>query len=133
MRIVQIGPPGSADLLQEVVESVTYKPGWTLALKEMYRHGEHLGGGTGTTLSVRLECEDSTKPGEKVGLHHLFAVPPAAYNRQTWERWVLDCIIQVETHEALEFFRVDGWAPYFPPHGFANGHNPYVIERRTNV
>lgn len=133
MQIVQIGPPGSVDLLQEVVESVTYKPGWTLALKEMYRHGEHLGGGTGTTLSVRLECEDSTKPGEKVGLHHLFAVPPAAYNRQTWERWVLDCIIQVETHEALEFFRVDGWAPYFPPHGFANGHNPYVIERRTNV
>ena len=104
----QIGPPGSADLLREVVLSITYKPGWTLQLKHMHRHGEHLAGGDGLTLSVRLECEDSTKPGETVWPHHLFAVPPAAYNRQTWERWVLDCLIQVETHEALEFFRSMG-------------------------
>lgn len=130
MRNEQKGPDGSADLLREVVSQITYKPGWTLELRDMYRHGEHLGGGEGLTLSVRLECESSVDPGEKVGLHHLFAVPPAAYNRQTWERWVLDCLIQVETHEAMEFFKVDGRAPFFPAHGFANGYSPYTITRR---
>lgn len=126
----QKGPEGSAKVLQDVVASVTYKPGWTLALKYMKRHGEHLAGGEGLTLSVRVTCDDSTKAGEKVGLHHLFAVPPAAYNWTTWERWVLDCLIQVETHEALEWFKVNGCAPYFPAHGTQNGFNPYTIARR---
>lgn len=128
---VQIGPQGSAELLEDVIAGVTYKPGWMVALKYMKRHGEHLAGGEGLTLSVRVTCADSTKPGESVGLHHLFAVPPAAYNRETWERWVLDCLIQVETHEALEWFKVGGQAPYFPAHGTQNGFNPYTIARRS--
>lgn len=131
MRNAQKGPDGSADLLERIVGEVSYKPGWKFELRDMYRHGEHLGGGEGLTLSIRLEQEDSTKPGETVGLHHLFAVPPAAYCRETWERWILDCIIQVETHEATEFFKVNGYAPYFPEHGFANGYSPYEIRRRS--
>lgn len=127
---MQHGPPDSADLLADVVARTTYKPGWTIRLSYMQRWGEHLAGGEGLTLSVRLESEDSTTPGQTTRLHHLFAVPPAAYNRETWERWVLDCIIQVETHEALEWFKVDGQAPYFPAHGTQNGHNPYTIQRR---
>ena len=56
-------------------------------------------------------------------------VPPASWDRQTWQRWILDCILQVETHEALEFFAVDDIKPYFPAHG--PGKNPYEIREVT--
>lgn len=130
MENVQAGPPDSGDVLAEVVASVTYKPGWTLALAHMERLGEHLAGGSGLTLRVQFRCEDSTRPGATTSLDHLFAVPPAAYNRETWERWVLDCLIQVETHEAMEWFKVNDHAPFFPAHGAGNGFNPYAIQRR---
>lgn len=126
----QIGPPGSADLLEDVVRRVTYKPGWTITLAHMARNGEHLAGGAGLTLRVTFASEDSTRPGQIAHLDHLFAVPPAAYNRETWERWILDRLIQMETHEAMEFFKVDGRAPYFPAHGAQNGFDPYTIARR---
>lgn len=130
MDNTQAGPPGSADLLADVVSRITYKPGWVITLGHMCRQGEHLAGGEGLTLRVQFSCEDSTRPGESTSLDHLFAVPPAAYNRATWERWVLDCLVQMETHEAMEWFKVDGQAPFFPAHGTQNGFNPYTIQRR---
>lgn len=130
MNNVQKGPPDSAYLLKDVVERATYKPGWRISLQEMERTGEHLAGGEGLTLRIQFSSEDSTRPGQATQLDHLFAVPPASYNRETWERWVLDCLIQMETHEAMEFFKIEGRAPFFPAHGTANGFNPYTIARR---
>jgi hypothetical protein len=130
MRNYQAGPDGSADLLADVVARISYKPDWTITLEEMRREGEHLAGGEGLTLRVRFTCADSTGKGGPQPLDHVFAVPPALYTRETWERWVLDCLVQMETHEAMEWFKVDGWAPFFPMHGTANGHNPYTIQRR---
>jgi hypothetical protein len=127
----QVGPPGCADTLVNVLERVTYKPGWEMSVDHVERRGEHLDGGEGLTLSIRFPCEDSTRPGETTKLNHLFVVPPAEYSRETWERWLLDCLIEVETHEAMEFFKVDGWAPFFPPHGPRNGSSPYTIARRA--
>ena len=34
MRNFQTGPQHSADLLLDVVSTITYKPGWSLELKE---------------------------------------------------------------------------------------------------
>lgn len=130
MDNVQKGPPGSALVLQDVVSRIAYKPGWTITLEYMRREGEHLAGSEGLTLRVRFAAEDSTKPGVMAYLDHLFAVPPAAYSRETWERWVFDCLVQMETHEAMEYFKVDGQAPFFPAHGTQNGFSPYTIARR---
>ncbi len=129
MRNTQRGP--DADLLADVVARVTYKPGWTIRLQDIERDREHLAGGAGLTLIVDLAKQDSTDPANTVGLTHFFAVPPAEYDRETWERWVLDCLLLMEQHEACEFFKVDGWAPYFPPHGDRCGRSPYTIERRA--
>ena len=126
----QHGPDGSADLLINVVSRITYKPGWIITLFDGPRTHEHLAGGSGLTLRVQFMAVNSTDPNELVNLDHYFAVPPAAYDRETWERWVLDCLIQMETHECLEMFKVDGFAPYFPPHGDQNGRSPYTIQRR---
>ncbi len=126
----QTGPPGSADTLADVVSRVRYKD-WTVTLEQMTeRLGEHLAGGYGLTLRVRFDCADSTGKGGPQPLDHIFAVPPASYSAETWERWILDCLIQVETHEAMEWFKVDGRAVFFPAHGAANGFNPYTIQRR---
>ncbi len=131
MDNTQAGPAGSADLLADVVSRVTYKPGWSIRLAEIAREREHLAGGAGLTLIVNFAAQSSTRPDQVAGLEHFFAVPPAEYDRQTWERWVLDCLLAMEQHEACEFFKVDGWAPYFPPHGDRCGKSPYTIERRA--
>lgn len=130
----QVGPPGCADVLVEVLERVTYKPEWFFTLYDGEREYEHLAGGSGLTLCISTMQPDSRNPGgERVGLAHYFVVPPAAYSAETWERWLLECIIQIEAHEAMEFFKVDGFAPFFPPHGTANGAPPYWIERRERA
>ena len=130
MENVQVGPPGSAEALVDAVEHIEYKPGWLITVEYMARGGEHLAGGEGLTLRVRFTCEDSTGVGGLQPLDHLFAVPPASYTRETWERFVFDCVTQVEVHEAMEWFKVDGRAVFFPAHGTANGHNPYTVQRR---
>ena len=131
---VQHGPPGCGDMIADVVQHVTYKPGVKIKLYDGDRPHEHLAGGSGLTLIIEIDhIPDSTNPNRDVGLTHYFAVPPAMYDRETWERWILDRLIEFETHEAMEHFKVDGWAPYFPPHGDQNGRSPYTIERRQRV
>lgn len=131
MENVQRGPAGCGDMIADVVSHVSYKPGWTMRLEDIDRVHEHLAGGAGLTLIVDVAKEDSTTPSKIVGLTHYFIIPPADYDRETWERWVLGCLLLVEQHEALEFFKVDGWAPYFPPHGDRCGKSPYTVERRA--
>jgi len=48
---------------------------------------------------------------------HEFVVPVATYNRDTWIRWVFDCIVAIETHETCEWFTVNGERIYGPHHG----------------
>ena len=120
----QQGP--DATTLAEVVSTITYKPGWSLWLTDMERPTEHLAGSHGLTLCIAAHVENSYRP-EPTRVEHWFAVPPAAYDRETWERWVLDQILLVEQHEALEFFRVDDELVYAPAHGPMR--NPYEIRR----
>jgi len=39
-----------------------------------------------------------------ITVHHLFPLPPAAYNKQSWRRWLLDQMRLVNDHETSEFF-----------------------------
>jgi hypothetical protein len=52
-------------------------------------------------------------------------VPAATYNERSWRRWLLDRLLKVETHEACEFFQLDGERPYAPHHG--PGWDPYMV------
>lgn len=51
--------------------------------------------------------------------------PPATYDQRSWRRWLFDRILDVEKHEAMEFFQVAGRRPYAPSHG--PGNDPYMI------
>jgi hypothetical protein len=110
-------------LLKEIVASLEYRPKWKFHLLDEDR-GQ---GCMGLTFEVVTRGYNSyhIEGGEFYGVRHLFTVPAASYNRRSWIRWVFNCLIQVETHEAMEFFSLDGTRPYAPNHG--EGNDPYMI------
>lgn len=110
-------PPG----LAELVDQVTYKPRWLVALVDA---GEPDGSG-GLALQIVSDTEDSMQPGQRTRVRHRFLVPPATYNRDTWAAWLFDRFRDVESHEAAEFFRIDGLREFAPHH--SNGEDPYRV------
>lgn len=110
-------------VLHELVNALSYRPGWAFTLADTDR-GQ---GSVGLTFIVQSLGYDSyhTDRGETYRVRHYFPVPPAAFNEQSWRRWLLDRIVEIETHEACEFFAIDGERPYAPHHG--PGNDPYII------
>lgn len=111
------------DVLEELVSKITYRPGWMFQLSYMDR-GQ---GSKGLTLVIITKGYNSYHPadGEFYRVSHYMPVPPAAYDRRSWQRWLFDQILLVERHEAMEFFIIDGIRPYAPHHG--PGNDPYII------
>lgn len=81
----------------------------------------------GLTLAITTLGYDTYHPeqGETYRVVHYFPVPPAAFDRRSWQRWLLEQFLAVERHEACEFFTIDGDKPYAPHHG--PGNDPYII------
>lgn len=99
------------ELLSEIVDETTYRPEWELRT-ELRSDGVMM-------LQIISQGYDThhVERGQNYCVLHEFIVPPATYNRQSWTRWILDCLIKVETHEACEFFKVGGRLPFAPNHG----------------
>lgn len=119
------------DELADLVERTDYRPGWQLSLVRDLDRDKADGRvvGRGLTLVITTKGYDSYNPdrGETYRVNHYFIVPAATYNRRSWQRWLFDQLVLVETHEAMEFFRVDGERPYAPHHG--PGESPYVVHQ----
>ncbi len=117
-------------VLAELVAALVYRPGWRFVLAHIDR-GQ---GSVGLTLDITTLTANSYHPETcdtcqsvvtNYQVHHYMPVPPAAYDRRSWQRWLLDQILLVERHEACEFFQVDGTRPYAPHHG--PGNDPYIV------
>lgn len=119
MRNRQVGPDVS--VLADLVRGLSYKPGWSFKLEEISRRW----GSEGLTLSIGATVPNSLNPTEGTSVLHLMPVPPSAWDRESWTRWLFDQILLVERHEAMEFFQIDDMRPYFPEHG--EGCNFYTI------
>jgi hypothetical protein len=109
------------EILSGLVSHLKYKDGWVFYLQHLDR-GQ---GSKGLTFVIQITVPDSYHPEQKITVLHYMIVPPAAYDKQSWTRWLLDQVLLVEQHEACEFFQFDGYRPYAPHHG--PGHNPYTI------
>lgn len=109
-------PPG----LRDLVESITYKAGWSFMLANDYDDD----GSGGLALHIISDTDNSLRPG-RIRVRHAFLVPPASYNRNTWAAWLFDRVRDVESHEAAEFFRLNGVREFAPHHG--NGEDPYRV------
>ena len=122
---VQTGPQSSVRILEELIPVIFYKD-WYFRLLNRMRTTEQYAGGEGLTLEIRAKVPNSVGPGT-IRICHLMPIPPANWDWQAWERWVLDQILLVEQHEACEFFTVGDRRPFFPSHG--PGGNAYEIRR----
>jgi len=126
------------ETLARLVDALAYKPGWTFTLTDIDR-GQ---GSEGLTLDIVTLTVNSYHPEDThYRVHHYFIVPAAAYDERSWRRWLLDRLLEVESHECCEFFRFeyhgefvkrDGERtavvverPYAPSHG--PGNDPYLI------
>lgn len=111
-------PETTWDLLREIVSGAEYRPGWRVSVSE--RDGV-------PELQIVAKGLDTYHPeqGDNRYILHPFILPAATYNRQSWTRWLLDRIIDVETHEACEWLTVNGRRPFAPNHG--PGWNPYAV------
>lgn len=110
-------------VLEELVDKAKYRPGWTLTLEDIDR-GQ---GSMGLTLCIYTVGYDTYNVGKgpTYRVVHMFPVPPASYNEESWKRWLLDRLIEVETHEACEFLQIDETRPFAPHHG--PGWDPYIV------
>ena len=108
-------PPG----LRELVKRLRYKPGWVIYLGTDNEEDRWL------TLHIVSDTEDSYDNSRRMRVNHSFLVPMATYNETTWLAWLFDRFRDVESHEASEFFMVDGIRVFAPHHG--NGEDPYRI------
>lgn len=96
--------------LAAFLERVTYKEGWSFRLLEA---------GVGYTLEIRIRgAVNSHDPaGPLIVLTHRRPVAEhlldSVDDRYRMD-WLYRQILEVERHEAGEFFRVDGRAPFHP-------------------
>jgi hypothetical protein len=74
---------------------------------------------------INLTGPDSYHPERTIRVNHYLIVPAASYDERSWRRWLLDQVLLVESHEACEFFQIDGQRPFAPNHG--PGRDPYTI------
>lgn len=115
--------------LDDLVSKLAYRPGWRFELKHMERDE----GCEGLTFVAYTLGYDTYHPenGETYGVFHYFPVPPATYNRQSWQRWLFDRVTEIEGHECCEFFQIGGGRPFAPNHG--PGWNPYGVRELNAV
>jgi hypothetical protein len=111
------------DELEDLVEKLAYRPGWAFKLA----HTDREQGSVGLTLIITTRGFDSYHPerGENYRVNHYMPVPPAAYNQRSWVNWLFECLLSVEKHECMEFFRIDGQPVHPPAHG--PGNDPYLV------
>lgn len=121
------------DALERLVDGCTYRPGWHIWLG----HDDRGQGSVGLTLVITTDTINSYPPHRPMHVNHLFIVPAAGYDERSWRRWLFECFHQVEFHECMEFFSIDGVKPYAPSHG--PGNDPYLlrevgtdVDRRTS-
>lgn len=108
-------------VLADLVAGLSYREGWRFTLGDVER-GQ---GSAGLTFCATGQYADTYNPETTIRVRHLFPVPPAAYDVRSWRRWLFERILEVERHEAAEFFQIDGERPYAPHHG--PGNDPYII------
>jgi len=100
--------------LAEVLDGFRYKPGWLFSVPDR----DHLAVGTPTLDSKTFATKFVT---------HVFGVPRCE-PPEGWIRWLFDRVVDIDRHEAGEFFTVCGSKPYYPNHGRQG--DPYVLRDR---
>jgi hypothetical protein len=109
------------EALLAMVTDLKYKPGWFIWLARPSLATLWLG--------IRFETSDSQYPEEIWPGLHYFDVPPSP-PEGGWQRWLIDRIMDVERHEAMEFFQIGEQRPFYPDHNGPASECFEIRERR---
>ncbi|MGH2902197.1 MAG: hypothetical protein ACRDK7_01170, partial [Solirubrobacteraceae bacterium] len=93
--------------LADLVSKLKYRTGWEFSLVDRDR-GQ---GSIGLTLVILIDAVDTYDPACPISVNHYMTVPPAAYDRRSWRKWLFEQLLLVERHECMEFFQIDGERP----------------------
>lgn len=108
--------------LASLVDTASCKPGWSFQLTTVDRDDKTCHGLTLIIYVLGPNSEDATKI---IHVSHWFPVPPATYDKREWCRWLFERCMDVERHETMEFFKIDGVRAFPPNH--KRGRNPFLL------
>lgn len=101
------------------VAGLRYKPGWSFKI----------GGPLNGFLCIMATTPDSGRPERDRCTQHMFRLPDPELEPSAFVRWVFDCLLLCELHEAGEFFQAGDCRPFFPHH--QDEGSPYELVDRT--
>lgn len=105
-------------LVEAVVARLRYRD-WRFSVRR----------GAFPTLNVTMSLPDS-RTGRLTTLTHSTPIPLREFvDERGARRWLLERVFDIEKHEAMEHFLIDGAAPFFPEH--EPGRNPYAVVERA--
>lgn len=93
----------SAEHLRALLRMFTYRPDWKFTIHE-------------DRLLIRAIVIDTDNHQRLISLSFETFIPDMVKDDFDWPRWLLHAIMEVEDHEAREFFKIDG-VKVFDPHG----------------
>lgn len=85
--------------LQDIAGHVTYRPGWSIRVRDGRYEGQH--------VVITTVVPDAYDPARQVELDVHSPLPPMR-DRTAFLDWLLWRVQRVESHEAREWLRVDG-------------------------
>lgn len=97
--------------MQERLNRMTYKEGWTIKLYQGAFEGAH--------LQITAELDDSVELGKKTVFDVHDMMPPMLSIEQ-FDLYIIDRLMRIETHEAREWLKLDGKSLFYPHCDFAD-------------
>jgi len=97
----------SEDVLRNLIEEVTYRPGWTI---KVHRPDPY----QGVYVSIIAKVENAYQHNEMIELRIHSPVPPMRTAADFYQ-WLCWRLTQIAIHESMEFFHVAG-KPWADPH-----------------
>jgi hypothetical protein len=104
---------------QAWIKSIKYKPKWNIYINE--NKG-------GPTLAMAVWVPDVRTPGKETMLVHQVKIPMTLCGKLQFINWVFRKVQQMELHEAMEWFTVEG-RRIFDPHE----HEKAVKAAKTGI
>lgn len=113
---------GGVARVASLVSRLAYKPGWALKI----------GGPGGRYLCVFATTPDSDDATRTRTTQHMFEIPDGLDGDHAAARWIFDCLLLAERHEAGEFFTLAGHRPFYPHH--QDEGSPYdLVDRWEDI
>lgn len=95
----------STEEIRAEVARVSYRPGWTFTVEER--------GFEDPWLRIVAPVPNAYDPAQTIDLGIDSPLPPMADTDQL-HSWLIWRICRIETHEAREFFKIDGFVQFDP-------------------